>query len=115
MEYRSGDAEEESPDEDGIEYFENIYWCAFLLFIIGEVNDVPLLWKAKNLNMDVAIGMDWQFLVGAGIDETVQFASANKMDDLADYLRDYQSDPPSLVGWAAYRSYYFYGGRTPHD
>jgi hypothetical protein len=47
MKYR-----EEDPDDD---FFENLYWCGFLLYRIGDVSDVALLWQAKNVNFDVSL------------------------------------------------------------
>lgn len=45
--------------------FENLYWCALLLFQLGRLEDVLPLWRAKNTNFDTACGFDAQFLVGA--------------------------------------------------
>src|SRR4051794_11711438 len=32
---------------DGGKYFENLYWCAFLLYLVGDPSDVPVMWQAK--------------------------------------------------------------------
>ena len=63
MEYREHDS-------DG-ELFESLYWCAFLLYRLGDVNDVALLWQAKSVSFDTWCGFDVQFLVGAGVEETI--------------------------------------------
>src|SRR5690349_17422385 len=57
--------------QDGVqEYYENLYWCAFLLYLAGHPDDVPLIWKAKHISMDTGIGLDGQCLVGAGVEAT---------------------------------------------
>jgi hypothetical protein len=60
-------------EENDDDYFENLYWCGLLLYQLGVVEDVILLWRAKHVNMDTGIGFDIQFLVGAGVDETLAF------------------------------------------
>lgn len=54
-------------------FYENLYWCAFLLYRVGDVRDVELLWQAKNVDFDTGCGFDVQFLAGAGLDETVRY------------------------------------------
>ncbi len=46
------------------EFHENLYWCAFLLYQVGDVQDIELLWEAKNIDFDTACSFDVQFLVG---------------------------------------------------
>jgi hypothetical protein len=58
-------------ENDDDVYFENLYWCGLLLYQLGVVEDVILLWRAKHVNMDTGIGFDVQFLVGAGVDKTL--------------------------------------------
>ncbi len=75
--------------EDGeVEYFEHIYWCGFLLYLIGDPADVPLMWAAKQTNMDTAIGFDFQFLVGAGVDVTFKYLRDNGQKEILDYLEN---------------------------
>jgi hypothetical protein len=45
---------------------ENIYIACFLLFLLGQLEDVELLWQTKRSDWDVSFGFDVQFLVGAG-------------------------------------------------
>jgi len=60
--------------EDHCEAFENIYQCALYLFEIGDLNDVRLLSRARfSGDMDLGSGFDVEFLVGAGVDETLCF------------------------------------------
>src|SRR5689334_19110310 len=52
MEYRRKDNE--------WDYYENLYWCAFLLYLAGDPTDAVLIWKAKRINMDTSCGLDGQ-------------------------------------------------------
>lgn len=61
--------------------FENLYWCALLLYQLGRLEDVLPLWRAKNTNFDTACGFDAQFLVGAGIEETIAHLEASTIDE----------------------------------
>jgi hypothetical protein len=93
------------PIHDGDDRFENLYWCGLLLSQIGDVRDVPALWRAKRTNFDTGCGFDVQFLVGAGVPQTLAFlarsddpaareaaeyiskcAAAGDFDDLDDWL-----------------------------
>jgi hypothetical protein len=51
---------------------EGIYWYAFLLFRAGSPADVIPLWRAKHSNFDTACGFDIEFLLGAGLEPTIQ-------------------------------------------
>lgn len=57
----------------GGEFFENLYWAAFLLSLVAQVEDVRLLWSAKTLDFDTGNGFDAQFLVGAGVSRTLSY------------------------------------------
>ena len=50
-------------DTGGDEFFENLYWCAFLLHPIRDPADVPMMWQAKHTDFDTAAGFDVQFLL----------------------------------------------------
>lgn len=56
MTYRRADRPAEGDDES--DYFENLYWCGLLLYLVGDPADVPLMWEAKNINMDTGSGFD---------------------------------------------------------
>jgi len=58
IEYRREDAD--------WDYYENLYWCGFLLFCVGDTRDTKIMWDAKNINMDTSCGFDIQNLIGAG-------------------------------------------------
>ena len=59
--------------EDEDDAFEQIYFCALLLFRLGEAGDVEILWRAKRLNMGLGASLDSQFLVGAGVETTIEY------------------------------------------
>lgn len=51
----------------------SIHFCGFLLFMMAEVEDVQLLWKAKITSFDTWCGFDVQLLVGAGVPTTLAY------------------------------------------
>jgi len=99
-------------DSENGDYFENLYWCAFLLWRIGDLNDVINLWRAKNVNLDTACGFDIQFLVGAGVDETIRYLR-EKTDTESQAALGYIMECKASGGfdglqeWASQRSEYF--------
>lgn len=97
-------------DEDQ-EYFENVYWCAYLLFHVGDPADVELMWIAKNLNMDIGCGFDVENLVGAGVEQTIEYLRQKDLDAAADYLAEYFPDhsQQAIEVWSRARQGYFYG------
>jgi hypothetical protein len=69
LRYRLGDDER---DDDA--YFENIYFCGLLLYELGSLDDLELLCRAKFCrDMDLGIGFDVHFLVGAGVEITLRY------------------------------------------
>src|SRR5258707_248525 len=40
--------------------FDSMRLCGFLLFVLAQVEDVPLLWEAKTTNFDTMCGFDIQ-------------------------------------------------------
>lgn len=109
VEYRS--QEEEDPADDGTG-FENIYACALLLFDLGAPEDTLRLWAAKRLNMDLGVGLDVQFLVGAGVDATLEALSAQPAAaarEAAEYLEACRTagDFDDLSDWRRRRYEYF--------
>jgi hypothetical protein len=69
LRYRLGDDES---DDDA--YFENIYFCGLLLYELGSPDDLELLCRAKFCrDMDLGMGFDVQFLVGAGVEITLRY------------------------------------------
>ena len=105
MQFRRGD---DSADE--ADYFEHLYWCALLLYLVGDPADAPLMWEAKNINMDTGCGFDGQFLVGAGVEETIKYLENGGHTAPADYLKKLQAckDFDDLPGWERFRIHYYY-------
>lgn len=94
------------------EFFENLYWCAYLLFRLGDVTDVLLLWQAKSTNFDTMCGFDVQFLVGAGVHATVQYLQQSPgtgAKEALEYISNCQraGDFDDLVSWTQWRDEYF--------
>ena len=102
---------ETSGDEEG-DLFENLYWCALLLYLVGDPADVSLIWEAKQINMDTASGLDGQFLVGAGVERTLEHLRNTEKSDIADYIQELKhlGEFDDLGGWEKFRIHYFYGG-----
>ena len=87
QEYRSS---EELQEADDYAHFENLYWCAFFLFQVGDITDVIQMWRAKNIDMDTACGFDAQFMVGSGPEQTIadlQHSPESDAQELCDYLQ----------------------------
>lgn len=59
---------------------ESIYHCGFLLSLLGQIEDLQLLWQAKMTNMDTGAGFDSQFLVGAGVLPTLAYLHSLQED-----------------------------------
>lgn len=94
------------------EHFESLYWCAFLLSQLGVVDDALPMWRAKHVNFDTACGFDVQFLVGAGVDQTLVYLSGSddpNAKDAHDYILECRDagDFDDLASWNEYRSAYF--------
>jgi hypothetical protein len=102
IEYRASDS--------AAEHFENLYWCAYLLFCVGDPADVPMMWSAKHINFDTACGFDIQFLLGGGVDQTLEYLRSHGHQEIADALLAYEDELRSdLAEWSTFRHRYFYG------
>ena len=78
---------------------DRLILCAFLLALLREISDVPLLWEAKRIDFDMGCYFDGQLLAFCGLDATIKFLrqQSGRMDsEAADYLdglrdnRDYE-------------------------
>jgi hypothetical protein len=102
-------AEVEERDANGAdEYFENLFWCAFLLHLVGDPSDVPMMWRAKHLDFDAACRFDVQFMLGAGVERTLGYLRANGHDDIAEALAEHPDLHDDLAEWAEFQRGYFY-------
>jgi len=94
------------------EYFENLYWCAFLLWRVGDLRDVIPLWRAKNIDFDTACGFDIQFLTGAGLNQTIEYLEScadPEAGPALEYIMNCRAagDFDDLQAWAIWRANYF--------
>lgn len=106
IEYRRSDEPEEDEPND---HFENIYHCALLLYLIGDLKDVPLMWEAKTDTFDNYCGFDGQFMFGAGINETVQYVEQLGNAKLIEYVEGFDWESMgSLPEWEQSTIGYYY-------
>ncbi len=97
------------------DHYENLYFCALLLFDVGDPDDVPLMWRAKQADFDASIGFDGQFLVGAGVQATLQRLHAVEDKDAAaaaDYISecDAAGEFDDMATWREWRGRCFLAG-----
>jgi|GEM_PF-6025772 len=92
-------------------YFETV---GQMLFCLGQLEDVQLLWNAKFADFDSSIRFDGSYFFGAGIDETITYLETTKIedkDDILEYLKDSVDDvKPWLNEWR--RRVYVRFGKT---
>ena len=107
MEFRRDDS---TPPDTEFDYGDSIYWCALLLYFVGDLGDVALMWEAKNINFDLRCAFDGQFLVGAGVDETITYLGDHGPAEAAEYIKRLKScrDLDNLSRWEKFRIDYFY-------
>lgn len=69
--------------------------CCFQLFNSGDIDDVLLVWSAKQASFDAACSIDIEFLLGHGLDATKAHLSANRAPAATaalDRLRELEAD-----------------------
>ncbi|WP_432943424.1 hypothetical protein ACQPXM_00085 [Kribbella sp. CA-253562] len=93
----------------GDDYFENLYCCAFLLYLVGDPSDVPMMWQAKHIDFDTGTGFDVQFLLGAGVAPTLAYLTGHGHADIARAISEYPEANRDLTEWESFRRGYFYG------
>lgn len=114
-EVRFRSTEERDPNDTDGNGFENIYQCALVLFDIGQLVDVMPLYRAKLTNFDTGLGMDGEFLIGAGLRATKEHvaklaaAGEPKAADLLNYLGHFEDEPAKLGEWRTWRYDYHLG------
>lgn len=65
------------------------------LFSIGLVEDSILIWRAKSCNFDTGLGIDVQFLCGAGLENTKEYLYHDGSDlalEALHYINECESD-----------------------
>jgi hypothetical protein len=100
-----------SNEPDPEDRFEQIYQCALLLYLIGDVSDASQMWKAKGSgDMDLGIGFDVQFLVGAGVAETIAHYRQNGETKAVEWLQgcEQHGDFDYLEEWEEHQIQYHY-------
>ncbi|MFG2755745.1 hypothetical protein [Streptomyces wuyuanensis] len=68
--------------------------CCFHLFHSGDIDDVLLIWSAKQASFDAACSIDSEFLLGHGLDATKAHLAANRAPAAAaalDRLRELEA------------------------
>lgn len=93
-------------------YFENVYWCAWLLFLVGDPTDVPAMWHAKyEVEFDLQCGFDTESMLGGDPARTVAWLRENGMHEIADGLAQWCRGDcrEQLARWSADRRHYFLG------
>lgn len=63
----------------------SIKCCTYLLYSLGNLDDVKSIWNAKCIDFDSYFELDGQLLVGAGVDETIAFMQNDK-DEIAELI-----------------------------
>jgi hypothetical protein len=98
-------------DDADWKFYENLYWCAFLLYLAGNPQDARVIWEAKYISMDTGGGLDCQCLVGAGVECTLRFLEDSGEHEIVADIRNFQScgDFDDLESWEKGRIRYFYG------
>lgn len=93
------------------DYFENIYHCAVLLHIVGDLHDLALFYQAKRGagDFDLGCGFDWEFLFMASPAELQTHAAGLGRDDIRAWIEDYASsyDPEALGEWLELKIEYY--------
>lgn len=80
--------------EDDGDCYEGIYRCAFLIYRIGSLDDIHVLWSAKYMNMDVGSSMGAEFFIGAGLKATRSYLEESNLpesNEILDYIADWFS------------------------
>ncbi len=106
----AGMVDDSTKGEGESDCFEQIYWVGLLLYLVGDSAAVPLMWEGKQIDMDTAIGFDGQFLVGAGVEETIKYLEERGQKEPAEYLRELKASKEldDLSKWEKFRVHYFY-------
>ena len=97
--------------KDGVDTndHENLYQAALYLYVIGDPSDAVRVYDAKMSNFDLGCGIDYQFMLGAGLEETIAHAKSINREDMAEYLEGLRSDPdlPDIDEWLQFKINYF--------
>jgi len=70
------------------------------------------MWKAKHIDFDIGCCFDGQFLLGAGVEETIDYLSdGNNNEEAIDYIKKLHDldlkEFDYLPSWEQFRMQYF--------
>jgi len=92
---------------------DGLFACCWMLFMIGRLNDVPVVFEAKMTDFDTYCGIDSVFLVPHGVEATLEYAVAHGLDDLCSWVSDMRGDVDAAIkGW---REATYFDDRPPTD
>lgn len=76
--------------------------CCVQLFSRGILEDVWLIWEAKHSGFDLALYLDWEFVLGAGVEETKTYLLDHPSPELAEILSriEFGQQDGSLADWS---------------
>ena len=66
--------------------------CCWMLFMIGRIDDVPVVFAAKMTDFDTYCGIDSVFLLPHGLDATLGYAATHHLDDLLAWITRLNGD-----------------------
>lgn len=91
------------------ECFENLYHAALYLHMLADVRDSVLIHDAKFSDFDLSCGMDYQYMLGAGLNQTRAHAASIGRHDMVGYLDSLADDPDidAIGDWLEFRRNYF--------
>lgn len=114
VDLRTNQEREEHSLSDELDFFENIYHCALLLFCIGDPEDIMPMYIPSSSDFDLGCGFDTEFMLGAGAEKTISYFENIKDKDeetlnAYDFLKSCFEDEEyeDLTEWLAYRKGYF--------
>lgn len=95
---------------NGAEIKENLFHCGFLLYLVGNYEDVKLMYEARTINLESSCGYDIQNLVGGGVEETIDYLQEKGLSKVAEEIKAayYFKDFDDLPKWIAFKKKYYY-------
>ena len=72
-----------------------------MLYLVVDRAGVPAICEAKNINLDTGCGFAGQFLVGAGVQQTIGCLEINGNREIVDYIKKLENaqDRSDLGEW----------------
>ena len=100
--------------DDHVNYGQDpLMACCWMLFMIGRLEDVPVVWEAKMTDFDTGCGIDTVLLLPHGMAPTLDYAVAHHLDDITEWLAQCEGDVDAdIQGW---RDTTYFDGRPAPD